>query len=1323
MRRWKLILCFCLYLSGLHAQYPDRYVLDMVHHNPGEALTKSVFTDPTYLKSQGYTGQVVNDFTFAHTAITFDSFDKSIFPVGSEARKWVMASAAKVRENIAAAKKEGIKCYYFTDLIVLPKTLVAKYKDQLCDSLGRISLDRPLTVQLHKLMLDELFAAFADLDGLVIRTGETYLNNVPYHTGNNPITNGVASHIKLLELLREEVCVKRNKKIFYRTWSFGGMHSDPKYYLSVVNAIAPHPNLIFSIKHTIGDYHRTFDFNPTLGLGSHPQIVEVQAQREYEGKGAYPNYVMDGVINGFEEYRNGSRPQKGYMGLDQLKSLPTFAGVWSWSRGGGWVGPYISNEFWCRLNAFVISRWGGNTAQTEEQVFDAFMDQQGIAGSSCAAFRKLCLLSAKAVIRGHGSAMAGYESKWVWWMRDEFLSGTDEGPLADQFKVYYDKRLLERAVDEKYEAVALWKEIVSLSSQISLRSAADQKYLEVSSRYGLLLHQVIASGWKVMALGYQGDRTGKYDKMAIRTAIAEYDLAWKNYTALGKSEPSSATLYKPFGFVYQAPDYYGVTGMGPSVDRYRRLSAIKLPVYLDPKAAVALRVKDLLARMTLEEKIGQMCQFVGLEHIKSAQRGMSAAQLKNSDANAFYPGLDIAAIEQIVREGKTGSFLHVVDPNEANALQKLAASSRLQIPLILGIDAVHGNGMVTGTTVYPSPIGLASTFDTLLVRKLSIETAREMRATGTQWSFAPNLDVAHDPRWGRVGETFGEDPMLVTAMGVSMIKGLQGDHSGGKLDILACAKHLVGGSVSLGGLNVAPADISERSLKEIFLPPFRAAVDAGVFSVMPAHNEINGIPSHAAGFLMEELLRKNWNYKGFFVSDWMDIERLVGVHKVAADQTDAVLQTVTAGMDMHMHGPGFFEPLLKLVKAGKISANRVDASVSRILEAKFRLGLFENPFTSTGDANKNTVFATEHQKTALEAARKSIVLLKNEKNILPLTGGKYKNILVTGTNAHNQTILGDWAMPQPDEKVITILEGIKQQAPEGVAIDFADVGNSAKLIATERIQAALEKAGKSDLIVVALGENSLRYTGRERTSGENMDIDQISLPPSQIALLKGLFATGKPVILVLVNGRPLELSGFEGLSAIIEAWEPGSFGGRAVAEVIFGKINPSGKLPISFPRNAGQIPLFYNHKPSQYVRTYVFGATGPLYEFGYGMSYTSFAYAQPTLSHNILKKQESTTLAVKVENTGKVAGDEVVQLYLSYPVSMVARPVKTLIGFKRVGLKPGEAGTVNFTITPTMLSALDVNFKAQIQNGTYVLMVGSSSADSDLQKINLTLIP
>lgn len=339
-----LLLLFSRFAAS--AQQNNFYVLDMVHNNPGEPLTQTRFADPEYLKSYGYNGQVINDFVFAHAAITFDKLNPSIFPKGSKEREWVLKAAEHVRQNINAAHKAGLKCYYFTDIIVLPKKLVALYHDEICDERGRISFERPKTIEIHKIMLDELFDTFPGLDGLVIRTGETYLNNVPYHTGNNPITNGIESHIKLINLLRQEVCVKRNKMIFYRTWASGGMDQKPEVYLNVTNRIKPHPNLVFMIKHTKGDYQRTFNFNPTLGIGKHPQVVEVQCQREYEGKGAYPNYIAEGVINGFEEYTNGSRPQPGNKSLNDIKDNPNFRGVWTWSRGGGWIGPYITNELW-----------------------------------------------------------------------------------------------------------------------------------------------------------------------------------------------------------------------------------------------------------------------------------------------------------------------------------------------------------------------------------------------------------------------------------------------------------------------------------------------------------------------------------------------------------------------------------------------------------------------------------------------------------------------------------------------------------------------------------------------------------------------------------------------------------------------------------------------------------------------------------------------------------------------------------------------------------------------------------------------------------------
>ncbi|MCD0488972.1 prolyl oligopeptidase family serine peptidase [Pedobacter sp. MC2016-14] len=554
------------------ATVKSAYVLDMVHNNPGEKLTKSDFNDPKLLKQHGYGGMVINDFTFAHAAITYDSFDKRIFPKGSAARAWVMEAAAKVRANIKRAHSAGIKVYYFTDIIVLPKKLVDLYRDEICDSNGKISFERPKTIAIHKAMLNEVFDAFPDLDGLVIRTGETYLNNVPYHTGNNPITNAEESHVKLLNLLHDEVCVKRNKEVIYRTWSFGDMHESAEYYLKVMNRIIPHPNLVISIKHTKGDYHRTFDFNPTLGIGAHRQIVEVQCQREYEGKGAYPNYVMNGVIEGFEEY-GLNRPQKGYNALNGIKNTPQFAGIWSWSRGGGWVGPYISNEFWCRLNAYVISYWAQHTNFTEEEVFNIYMDQQGIKGKSRIAFRQLCLLSARAVLRGHDSVLPAFDAQLVWWMRDEFLGGTDSDPLDAQFKKLYEANQLDASVEEKFEAVRLWEQIVDLSKQINVKNAADTRYINVSSRYGLLLHQIIAQGWRIMALGYKGDLNGKYDKVSIRTAIASYDSAWQAYKKLKEEEASCATLYKPYVFVYQAPSYHGDKGLGSVVEKYRKITA------------------------------------------------------------------------------------------------------------------------------------------------------------------------------------------------------------------------------------------------------------------------------------------------------------------------------------------------------------------------------------------------------------------------------------------------------------------------------------------------------------------------------------------------------------------------------------------------------------------------------------------------------------------------------------------------------------------------------------------------------------------------------
>jgi beta-glucosidase len=740
--------------------------------------------------------------------------------------------------------------------------------------------------------------------------------------------------------------------------------------------------------------------------------------------------------------------------------------------------------------------------------------------------------------------------------------------------------------------------------------------------------------------------------------------------------------------------------------------------YLNPHLPVAQRVEDLLARMTLTEKIGQMCQFVGIEHMKATALAASTKQPLNKDAYSLYPGYTPQDIEDMVKKGVIGSFLHVVTLKEANALQALAQSSRLKIPLLIGIDAIHGNGMVAGSTIYPSPIGMAATWDTSLVKQTARYTAAEMRATGSQWAFSPNLDIARDARWGRVGETYGEDPYLVTQMGDAVITGLQGSLNATQ-NVLACAKHLVGGSQPLNGLNVAPTDISERTLNEVFLPPYEAAIKAGVYTVMPAHNELNGVPSHANKELMTGLLREQWGFKGFYISDFMDIERLALVHGTASGQAEAVEQTLDAGMDMHMHGPGFLEPVLELVKEGKIPVSRIDESVRRILAAKFRLGLFDSPYAEEKNQLQQ-LNAPEHRAAALEAARKSIVLVKNNQ-LLPLNA-QYKKILVVGPNAHNQSLLGDWSLKQPEAQITTVWQGMKQLAPKDCQVAYYDVGGSTRKLEAENIAQAAAQAASADLIVVVVGENALRFAGKDRTSGENVDRDNIDLLGEQLALVQQISQTGKPVVVVLINGRPLSIPWIDAhVPAIIEAWEPGQAGGQAVAEILFGKVNPSGKLPISTPRSVGQIPAYYNHKPSAYVRQYVGVANTPLYEFGYGLSYTTFVITDITANKKEIVQGENLELNMTLSNTGKMKGNEVVQLYVHSPANGITRPVKELKSFVRESLAPGESKKIKFKLTPELLASYNSHMKKEVAKGVYTVMIGNSSRDKDLQTLLFTV--
>ena len=744
--------------------------------------------------------------------------------------------------------------------------------------------------------------------------------------------------------------------------------------------------------------------------------------------------------------------------------------------------------------------------------------------------------------------------------------------------------------------------------------------------------------------------------------------------------------------------------------------------YLDSDLDVTKRVEDLMNRMTLYEKACQMNQFVGLEHMKKAEKDLSPEDMKKSDAQGFYKGVFSEDVKQMIINGQIGSFLHVITAEEANYLQQLANKSKLKIPLLIGIDAIHGNALYRGATVYPSPITIASTWDENNSYDVGIQTALEMRSTGSHWAFTPNIDVMRDARWGRVGETFGEDPYLVTQMGTAMINGLQqGDFTGTK-KVIACAKHLIAGSEPINGLNLSPMDISERTLNEIYLPPYKSAVDAGVFSIMAAHNEVNGVPSHSNKKLMTNIIRNEWGFDGFYVSDWLDIERLETLHKVARNFKEAVYLAVDAGIDMHMHGPNFPELVVELVNEGVLSEERVNYACSKILEAKFKLGLFENRFVDEDDISKK-IFNQHHTETALKLARQGIVLLKNN-DVLPLVSPKNsKNkILVTGPNANNQSILGDWHSAQPHENVYTVFEGIKKIGNEmGYLVDYHDSNENIKKISEKDITKTIEIANEYDLVVLVVGDNSMRYKWNQKTAGENTARAELNLAGKQLELAMRLKESGKNIIVVYVNGRPISEPWIsENINAIIEAWEPGSYGGLAVAEIMFGKINPSGKLPLTVARSVGQLKMFYNHKHSMYFRDYAMQTNKPLYSFGFGLSYTKFDISTPKLNSSKFKKG-ILSVSVNVKNVGEIAGDEIVQLYISDKYSSITRPVKELKAYQRVSLKPGESKEIIFELNKSAFAYYDSEMNYVVEAGDFDILVGNSSRDEDLKNTNFNI--
>lgn len=706
-------------------------------------------------------------------------------------------------------------------------------------------------------------------------------------------------------------------------------------------------------------------------------------------------------------------------------------------------------------------------------------------------------------------------------------------------------------------------------------------------------------------------------------------------------------------------------------------------------------VRALLDRMTLEEKIGQMNQYIAPIYARSIDS----------------PDLT-EKLDDLLARGLVGSFLFVTDAAEANALQEKASRARLGIPLIFGIDAVHGLAPVRGATIFPTPIGMAASFDVDLVERSAEITAREIRATGMHWAFYPVLDVARDPRWGRTAETFGEDPFVVASMGRATVRGLQGpDHA--HLRALACLKHFLGPGMPLGGRNMGPVDVSERTLREVFLPPFQAGVEAGALSVMAAYNEVNGVPSHVSGELLTGILRREWGFRGFVVSDWEGIEMLHTTHHVAETQKDAIRQAVLAGVDMHMHGEGFSKPLLELVQEGAVPASRIDEAAGRILRVKHALGLFEQRYVDASRVS-SVLAAPEHLTVALEAARKSLVLLRNEGDLLPLRKN-LKKVLVTGPNANNTALLGDWTAPQPAENVITVLEGIRAAVSPTTEVRFVDSGRVFEET-DEGITLAAEQARDADVAIVVLGENETRYDEagvldrhrRERTGGEGADRADLTLVGRQMELVRAVVETGTPTVVVLVNGRPLAIPWIaRNVPAVLEAFEPGLVGGRAVAEVLFGDVSPSGRLPMSIPRSVGQLPVHYNHPPSA-KGMYVDESATPLYAFGHGLSFTRFAYSNLRVPERI-RRGEVAWASVVVRNAGAREADEVVLMFVHDVVSSVTRPVRQLGGFQRVHLSPGESKVVHFRIPFEVLSLRDRHGARVVEPGRFEVSIGGLS--------------
>jgi beta-glucosidase len=757
-----------------------------------------------------------------------------------------------------------------------------------------------------------------------------------------------------------------------------------------------------------------------------------------------------------------------------------------------------------------------------------------------------------------------------------------------------------------------------------------------------------------------------------------------------------------------------------------------MPNYKNSNLPVDERVADLLSRMTIEEKVAQMiCAWGQKKTVLFDEKGK---------LNLEGLGLHLKhGIGQIARLSDTDGGLNAREMAElANRLQKFfVEKTRLGIPAIFHEECLHGL-VAKEATSYPQPIGLASTFDPQLVEEIYTAIAEDARMRGAHQALTPVVDVARDPRWGRVEETFGEDPYLVAQMGVAAVKGLQGDGSfKDKKRVIATLKHFAAHGQPESGMNCGPVNVSERLLRDTFLFPFKEAIEkSNALSVMASYNEIDGVSSHANRWLLRDVLRKEWGFKGFVVSDYYAVTELnvreeAISHCMAKDKSEAALLAVEAGVNIELPDPDCYPHLTSLVREGKVRESLIDELTGALLRHKFLLGLFDDPYVDPASIHIEERLEKDG-KLALRAAHETVILLKNEGGLLPLDRGKKQSIAVIGPNADRRMLGGYSGEPKT---VTTVLQGITAKAGKNADIlysegckltvggswnedrvTFPDPEENMKLI-----REAAVVARRADVVVLVVGDNE--QTSREAWNKNHMgDRANLELFGMQNELVEAVLETGKPVVVVLLNGRPVSINHIKlHVPAILECWYLGQETGTALADVLFGDVNPGGKLPISVPVSAGHLPCYYNYKPSA-RRGYLADNVAPLFPFGFGMSYTTFSIGDPRLEKPQVRADETTRVFVDVVNTGNRAGEEVVQMYIRDCFSSVTRPVKELKGFKRISLKPGEKKTIELAISPEHLSFTDIRNQWTVEPGDFEIMVGNSSRDRDLRKTILSVV-